>query len=245
MKTKLVAHRGESVIAPENTLEAFALAWARGAEAIEGDFHLTKDGEVVCMHDDNTLRTTGVPGKIAEKTLAELRELDAGRWKGENWRYARIPTLREVLETIPCGGEIFIELKSVGPIVEAIRKVFGEVPCKPEQLTFIAFDEFTAGEVKRLFPGHKSHWLLGNWRDERPRFAPEELAEKVASMGVDGVDIQYHAELLTCDYVEAMHRRGKEFHVWTVDDPAAARKLMEFGVDSVTTNCRRVIEMEA
>ena len=80
MSVKLVAHRGESEAAPENTLEAFTLAWARGARCIEGDFHLTRDGEVVCMHDDNAKRTCGVDRPLAELTLAEIRSFDAGKW---------------------------------------------------------------------------------------------------------------------------------------------------------------------
>lgn len=237
MPVKLVAHRGESIIAPENTLEAFALAWVRGAKAIEGDFHLSADGEVVCIHDTDTKRTCGVDAEVGALSLAELKRLDAGRWKGEAWRYARIPTLGEVLRTMPDDGEIYIELKSVGPIVPALKRIFAAGAWRPEQLTFIAFDEATAAAAKRLFPAHRGYWLLDNRPDGAAalRFSPAALARKLVELGVDGVDACANAGV-TAAHVEAVHAAGKSFHVWTVDDAAAARRLAAFGVDSITTN---------
>ena len=80
-EVKIVAHRGASLDAPENTLAAFRLAWSQGADAIEGDFRLTKDGRIACLHDDTTQRTAGLDLTVADSTLAELRELDVGSWK--------------------------------------------------------------------------------------------------------------------------------------------------------------------
>src|SRR3954454_19895588 len=90
---EIVAHRGESADAPENTMAAFRLAWERQVPAIELDVHLTKDGALICSHDPNTKRTTSVPKEIKESKLEELRPLDAGRWKGERWAGERMPTL--------------------------------------------------------------------------------------------------------------------------------------------------------
>ena len=123
MSVKFVAHRGESQAAPENTLESFVLAWQRGSKAIEGDFHLSKDGVVVCMHDDNAKRTCGVDKPLAEMTLAEINTLDAGLHKGEAWRFTRVPTLAEVLATVPDYGEIFIELKSADVILDQLEEL--------------------------------------------------------------------------------------------------------------------------
>ncbi|MDP6721144.1 MAG: glycerophosphodiester phosphodiesterase family protein, partial [Pirellulaceae bacterium] len=93
----IVAHRGASYDAPENTLAAFRLAWRQGADGIEGDFYLTKDGQIVCIHDADTKRTAGVSRQVAKSTLAELRELDVGRWKDEEFAGERMPTLQQVL----------------------------------------------------------------------------------------------------------------------------------------------------
>ena len=248
MSVKIVAHRGESLIAPENTIESFTLAWTRGAVCVEGDFYLGKDGEVICMHDENCLRTCGVNRPIPELTLAEIRGFDAGLCKGEPWRYTRVPTLREVLDTVPENGEIFIELKSVGPIVDAIRKIFASVSLRPDQLTFIGFDEATISEVKKDFPDHKAYWLTCNWTGTwehhgSAKYSPDELVAKLRELGVDGVDIQA-TELLTRPYGDALRAAGLVFNVWTVDTAEEAKRMVEIGVDSITTNRAKFIAAE-
>ena len=85
LRTTIIAHRGESRLAPENTLAAINLAWQRGADAVEIDCHLTADGHLIVCHDDNTRRTAGRKLVIRQSTLAQLRELDAGAWKGVRW----------------------------------------------------------------------------------------------------------------------------------------------------------------
>lgn len=238
MSVKLIAHRGESETAPENTIEAFALAWARGAVAIEGDFHLTRDEEIICMHDSNTKRTCGIDAEISSLTLAEIKKLDAGRWKGDSWKYTRVPTLKEVLDTMPPFGEIYIELKSIGKIVPRMREIFASGSWTPKQLSFIAFDEATIRAVKELFPEHSAYWLTVNSPDKNTgviRFTPESLAEKLKSLKVDGVDICCN-EFINADYVKAVRKAGLSFHVWTVDDAATASRMASFGVDSITSN---------
>ncbi|TWU26080.1 glycerophosphodiester phosphodiesterase family protein [Bythopirellula polymerisocia] len=89
----LVAHRGASADAPENTLSSFQLAWEEGADAIEGDFYLTSDNQIVCIHDDTTERVSGVDLDVASATLEELRKLDVGSWKERKYINERIPTL--------------------------------------------------------------------------------------------------------------------------------------------------------
>lgn len=95
----IIAHRGASYEAPENTLPAVRLGWERDADAVEVDIHQTRDGRIVAIHDRSTARVTGRTGLVAETTLERLRSLDAGSWKGMRWRGVRIPTLEEVLET--------------------------------------------------------------------------------------------------------------------------------------------------
>lgn len=97
----VVAHRGASGEAPENTIPAFNLAWQQGADAIEGDFHLTKDGQVVCIHDANTIKAAGKNLVVKNTTLAELKKLDVGIKKGPAFEGTSIPTIGEVFETIP------------------------------------------------------------------------------------------------------------------------------------------------
>ena len=110
-KPLIVAHRGASFDAPENTLPAFELAWEQGADAIEGDFLLTKDKQIVCIHDHSTKRLADRDLEVKSSTLAELKSLDVGFWKDKKYKNTRIPTLAEVFATIPDGKKIFVEIK--------------------------------------------------------------------------------------------------------------------------------------
>ena len=240
---KIVAHMGESEAAPANTLEAFALAWLRGAECIEGDFHLLKDGTIACMHDGTAQRTCGVDRKLADLTLAELKKLDCGSWKSPAWRYTRVPTLPEVLRTVPSNGEIFIELKCGPAILDFLGEVFAASGLRPEQLTVIAFDEAVISGFKKRFPAHAAYWLTCNGLENsggNPSFAytPDELVEKLKTLGADGVDVLEDPARrpVSAAHIEALHNAGLVYNVWTVDDPAAVEALIRCGVDSITTN---------
>src|SRR5262245_24153707 len=98
---EIIAHRGASHDAPENTVASFQEAWRQKADSAELDIQLTKDGRIVVLHDSTTKRTTGTDLKVSEQTLAELRKLDAGSWKGEKFKGEKLPTLAEMLATAP------------------------------------------------------------------------------------------------------------------------------------------------
>ena len=114
--TNIIAHRGASFDAPENTLSSFRLAWEQGADGIEGDFMLTSDGQIACFHDLDGQRLAGDPVVVKNSTLAKLQALDVGRWKGDRWRGERVPTLRDVLAIVPAGRKVVFELKD-GPAI--------------------------------------------------------------------------------------------------------------------------------
>src|SRR5262249_49337084 len=92
---EIIPHRGASYVAPENTLCAIRAGWDEGADAVESDFRLTRDGQIVAIHDESTRRTAGVEGLVAQQTLAELQSLDVGQWKDVRYRGERIPTLAD------------------------------------------------------------------------------------------------------------------------------------------------------
>ena len=109
----IIAHRGASGTAPENTMEAFNLAWNLGADGIEGDFHLTHDGHIVAIHDADTGKVSGGKIKFFVKkvTLKELQSIDVGSWKDKKYSGIRIPTLEQVIDSVPDGKKFFIEIK--------------------------------------------------------------------------------------------------------------------------------------
>ncbi len=97
----IVAHRGASYDAPENTLAAFELAWQQGSDGVEGDFYLTADGKIVCIHDRDTQRTGGQKLAVEQSTLSQLRSLEYGGWKDAKYKGEPIPTFEQVLKTVP------------------------------------------------------------------------------------------------------------------------------------------------
>ena len=233
---EFVAHRGESYDAPENTLAAFRLAWERNVSTIELDVFQTKDGELIVTHDANTKKTTGVEKEIKLSKLAELRQLDAGRWKGKRWAGEKLPTLQEALATIPECGRCFIELKTGPEVVPALVKVIEASGKRPEQLAIISFNAESVAEAKRKLPQLQAYWIVSVKADKKTGvLAPtvEELIAKAKSIQADGLDLSIPP---TADYVEPIKAAGLKLFVWTINDPAVAKKFMELGVDGITTD---------
>ena len=237
-KPLLIAHRGASREAPENTQSAFDLAWQQGADGIEADFRLTRDGQVVCLHDADTGRCSGVQLAVAAASLSELKRLDVGAWKGKCWQGERIPTLAEVLGRLPTGKIFFIELKCGPEIIAPLRQILlvGGVPL--EKLRLLTFDAQLVARLKQLLPevrvclnlDYRWHWPNRNWSPSR-----EEIWTTLESCGADGLSSRAHA-LLDEQFVAELQQRGKEIHVWTVDLALSASHYHELGVDSIMTN---------
>src|SRR6478672_5367982 len=104
---QIIAHRGASFDAPENTLAAIRLGWDQGADGVEFDVRLSRDGQIVVIHDADTRRVANVDRLVSDQTVDELRQLDVGRWKGPQFAGERIPTLAEVLAIVPAGKTAF------------------------------------------------------------------------------------------------------------------------------------------
>ncbi|HZI31523.1 MAG TPA: glycerophosphodiester phosphodiesterase family protein, partial [Candidatus Binatia bacterium] len=136
---ELIAHRGASYDAPENTLAAVNLAWQQNADAVEVDVHLSKDRKLVVIHDDNTRRTGGVDDKVSEQTLSKLRSLDVGCWKGKQWTGEKVPLLEEVLAAIPEGRRLFVELKCGSEGVRVFQQALGLSGRTPGPIVAISF----------------------------------------------------------------------------------------------------------
>ena len=235
---ELIAHRGESYDAPENTMAAFRLAWEKKDRAIELDVRLTRDGKLVVGHDADTKRLAGTKRVIKESTLEELRSLDAGRFMGPRWAGEKMPTLDEALATIPEGARCFIEIK-VGPeaipaLVESVRRS-GK---RPEQLAIISFRADAVAEAKRRLPEIPAYFLssfhldtvTGAWQP-----SIDVLIDQAREIGADGLDLSWKGPL-DRESARRIKAAGLGLYVWTVDDPDEARRLIEAGVDGITTN---------
>ena len=149
---EIVAHRGASFDAPENTVAAIKLAWEQKADAAEFDVFLSKDGKIVVIHDANTKRICGVDRKVVDQTLEELRKLDVGKWKDAKFAGEKMPTLEEMLATVPAGKRVFIEVKCGPEIVPELDRVLKASELKPEQTPVISFNADVVAAVKKARP---------------------------------------------------------------------------------------------
>jgi glycerophosphoryl diester phosphodiesterase len=236
----IVAHRGASYDAPENTVAAMELAFEQGADGVEADFYLTSDGHIICCHDKDTERTAGVKHVIVETPLEVLRKLDVGSWKNEKYRGEKMPTFAEIAETIPSDKKFIIELK-VGPeIVAPLKEALAKTDLEDEQILIICFNEKTVAECKKLLPNLKCHWLTGYKQDEKSGEWKPSLGEVVATLersNADGLGSQGEMKHVDAEFLEDLCDEGHcEFHVWTIDDPKVARYYQKLKPWGITTN---------
>ncbi len=226
------AHRGARAYAPENTLSSFELALAQGTDAIELDAKLTADGRIIVFHDATLERTTDGKGKVSQKTLAELRELDAGSHFSEKYRGEKIPLLEEVFDAL--GKKLFInvELKNyTTPTDDLVARVCELVKrCGLEaKVLFSSFLPGNLTKARRLLPGVPrgllaAPGLAGAWaRSFAFSFGD------YASLNPSIADADSHA-------VQRVHRLKRRIHVYTVNDPDDMRKLQSWGADGLFTD---------
>jgi glycerophosphoryl diester phosphodiesterase len=232
-KPKIWAHRGFSGNYPENTIPAFKAALNLGVQGLEFDVHLTKDGEVVVIHDDTVDRTTNGSGRVADLTLRELKSLDAGSWFHPRFRNTQIPSLTEVLELIsihPNPVEINIEIKPGGTKgYPGIEDRLWQMVCAyglERRTLFSSFDHAYLERLKRAHPAARTGVLYVERLVEPWRYARFLHAEAL------------HPSLQALDKKTVLeaHLNGIAVHVYTVNDPASFRRLVRWGVDAVITD---------
>ncbi|HWL53967.1 MAG TPA: glycerophosphodiester phosphodiesterase family protein [Chthoniobacteraceae bacterium] len=237
----IIAHRGASHAAPENTLAAFRLAWEMESDAIEIDLHLTLDGEIVVIHDPSTTRTAGVEHLIAETLLAGLKTLDFGSFKGPPWSGERLPTLREVLAAVPPGKKVVIEIKAGRAILPVLKKELETCAPAPSQLCLMAFDDELLAEARALLPEIACFWLTSAYHRSGVADWPEttrRLLETRCARSFDGiaVGVQQAKDLpALCRELRTL-AEATPVLVWTINDPAMARALLALPLHGIITD---------
>ncbi len=226
-QTTIIAHRGSSFAAPENTVAAAKLAWEQGADAVELDIYLSKDNRVVVMHDSNTKRTTGQSYPISETSSEVLRTLDAGLWKNEQYKGEKIPFLEEMIVTVPSNKKMVIEIKCGIEVLPVLQQVVNSCG-KKDRLIFIAFGWETILATKQLFPSNACYWLSSSAAEVSAKMS--EAAQK----GLNGINL--NNKIIDQEMVKKAKELGLEVLSWTVDDPEEAKRLIQLGVTGITTN---------
>ena len=229
--TKVFAHRGASGYAPENTLEAFALAVRQGADGIELDVQLSSDGIPVVIHDETIDRVTEKTGYVKDYTLQELKELIVLKDKFPEYGQSKIPTLKEVLETVkPSGIQVNIELKTgiywYPDIEKKVAEIVEETGMK-EKIIYSSFNHYSVQRIKEIVPDADTAYLYSD-----VILNVEEYAKKTNVGGLHPA--VYHVKM--ADFLKEYLKSGLDVRVWTVNEEADMKELTEAGVSAVITN---------
>ena len=229
-KVKIFAHRGASAYAPENTLEAFRLAMEQGADGIELDVQLTKDGELVVIHDETIDRVSNGKGAVRDYTLEELKSFSVSN-HFEQYPDVKIPTLREVLELVKPGHmEINIELKTgIFWYPEIEKKVLDLVKEEgmEDRIIYSSFNHYSVQKIRELAPEAETAYLIGD--------VMLNVAEYTKNTGIKGLHpALFHVKM--ADFLKEYKESGIALRVWTVNDKDQIRWLIDEGVDAVITN---------
>ncbi len=233
---EIVAHRGASADAPENTVAAYKLAWAVNSDAAETDIHLTADHKIIVMHDGNAKRTTGVDVEAKDTTYDRLRALDAGSWKDPKFRSEPLPLLDDLLAILPPGKILYVEVKC-GPEVLPFLDECLTRSGKRSQIVIIGFDLATMSAAKKLMPDRPVMWLRSTRKDEATGAKlSHDLGwiDLAKANGLDGLDVNSGG--VTQHFADAVREAGLHLYVWTVDDVDVARQMRRLGAESLTTN---------
>ena len=235
-----VAHRGHSFIAPENTLASYRAAIEAGADGGECDVYRSADGVVFLSHDRSPKRTMGgSDGDLTQMTFEQIRQFDAGSWKGEKFKGEKVPTLDEYLKLLKdTKCHPVVEIKQVGieaDVLECIRK-----NKMIDVTTIIAFDEGVVQEIRRLEPNICVAWLYSeNLKDKG---TAEENAERLADLilqrcqKLDVAVIDLAHGLLSQELVKLLNAADIHVWTWTVNDESAMKRYLDWGVVSITTD---------
>jgi glycerophosphoryl diester phosphodiesterase len=239
----VVGHRGAMGYCPENTFASFERGLALGADWIELDVHLTRDGALAVIHDETLDRTTNGHGLVGEHTLAELKQLDAGSWFDPRFAGERIPTLDEVLEWARVRNTVVdIEIKN-GPVLyagieEAVVRSLDRHGMA-EQVIVISFDHRAVQRVRQIDP----RVVTGVLYACRPADGGLGLAKQVRAEA-----LLPHYAYVTAEDVRGAHDAGLAVAPWTSSDPGVLRRLIAAGVDAIGTNhldvLRRIVDAE-
>ena len=228
----VVAHRGFSGAAPENTLAAFRKAIEAGSDMIELDVHLSKDGKIVVIHDETLERTTNGQGKVVDHTLQEIKMLDAGSWFNPQFSGEKIPTLGEVLAIAQGKVPVNIEIKNPThgkySITELAEKALQEVKMAEmmNQVIFSSFNPVSLEWIRKKEPGARVAFLY-----HRPWNALPEVTG-----GREFQVLNLRNIHLTREKVDKIRKEGFTLNVYTVNSEEELEQFIRWGVDGIITN---------
>lgn len=228
----VIAHRGNSAMAPENTLTAIEQAFAVGAQMVEVDVALTRDGVPVLMHDETIDRTTNGVGPVAKMTVEQIKELDAGSWKGGTYTGEPVPTLAEALQAARSKGRLLLDPKDDG-MGRAIARVLSSLDLPPDSVVLGTWNDSQVRDFAEHLPDAMILLTGGAPDDSDPDYFQKQL-----DRGIDGFEIGMP---VSEEFVAAAHERRMPVYAYTVNDSLVMHDLMKVGIDGIETDVPAVL----
>jgi glycerophosphoryl diester phosphodiesterase len=229
----IIAHRGANVDAPENTLIAIELAAQQGATWIEVDLHLTADRKIIVIHDETLNRTTDGRGRVLDKCLAELQQLDAGSWFANEFVGERLPTLEQLIKVLDhfklnVNLEIKADSGMEGETSDVTAKILQQHWPANKPLPLVSSFSILALEtMQQVAPHLPRALLLEKWMTDSAA-----LAKKL-----DCVSVNLSRRYVDAASIDSIKALNKKIMIYTVNQPTQARELFAMGVDAIFTDC--------
>ena len=240
-KIEIIAHRGANNWAPENTISAIKKALELGADAIEVDVHLTKDNQLIIIHDEVLERTTNGTGNVADHTLVDLKQLDAGSWFSEDFKGEQLPTLQEVLKLINNKAMCLIELKwSKGkPYVGIEEKVANEI-LRQNAVEWVIVQSFESSYLKQMNEYnpeiHLAKLLTGSWQLPIPFYYDYKFHWGAYTPPHYIEQVNFYYKRATPTFINHLHKNGIKAGVFTLNSKSDMIKQGNMHIDCIITN---------
>lgn len=240
MKPLIIAHRGFSAIAPENTLAAFSKALELGVDYIELDIHLTKDDQVVIIHDETLERTTNGQGYVGDKSLEEIKKLDAGSWFDPAFKSEKIPTLEELIKLVNGKALLFIEVKKGKALYGGIEQRTIELidRCGAREWCILhSFEKEVLYNIYHIDPSFPLYMTLEFDPSSEPFVPGSEIKEEPSYLSYEsfkGYNVNH--EVVDTTTMKKVRKMGWKIVVWTVNEETDIQRMVDLQVDGIITN---------
>jgi len=237
-KPLVVAHRGASAYAPENTVVSQQLAWDLGADGAEFDVYLTKDNKVMVMHDKSTSRTSNgeVDLDMKKASSQKLEKIDVGMFKDKAFEGEKLPYLKDMMDAHPKGKILVIEIKDGPETAVEVAKQVKATGRPSDEFIVISFNFDTCVEARKQLPECEVYFLKGAKNKETKKIEnfTKDILNQAKEANLTGVNLDYQG--VTKQLVDEAKDMGLKFLVWTVDGKDDVQRMTKFGVGAITTN---------
>lgn len=253
-KPLVIGHRGASAHAPENTTVSMQLAWDLNADGAEFDVWAINNNDLLVIHDDSTSRTAQGVNKLIHRTkLEDLQKVDVGAWRGRWFAKTPPPTIDEVFAIHPENKKYIIEFKTRKEInpnaVSNIKKAVDKTGRSYKDFVFICFNFDACLQARKLMPEMEVLYLFSSQKDDKGNRLPydESLLKKAKDANLTGVNVAFDG-VYGPEIVKKAHEMGLKFMVWTVNDASIMQKMVDYGVDGITTDlvdvARKIVDQK-